>query len=87
MSSNSYNSIIIRILTGVLLVCAIGGGLILAKVVKRQRNRQKTPEYGDVYVPRASYVSVHSNAEVGAGSSHFPVQKYADVGKKPSDEV
>ena len=30
--------------TGVPLVCAIRGGLILAKVVKRRRNRPKTPK-------------------------------------------
>jgi hypothetical protein len=48
------------IVTGVLLVCGIGGGLILAKVMKRRRNRPKTPEYCDIYAPRASYVSVLS---------------------------
>jgi len=37
------------IVTGVLLVCAIVGGLILAKVAKRLRKRQKTPDYCDVY--------------------------------------
>jgi hypothetical protein len=72
------------IVTGVLLVCAIGGGLILTKVVKRRRNRPKTPEYCDVYAPRASYVSVHSYAEVGEGSSNVTVQTYADTGKRPS---
>ena len=59
----------ILIVTGVLLVCAIGGGLILAKVVKR-RNREETPEYCDVYAPRASYVSVHSYAEIVQRPSH-----------------
>ena len=42
------------IVIGVLLVCAIGGGLILVKVVKRLRKRPKTPEYCDVYAPSAS---------------------------------
>jgi len=40
------------IVNGVLLVCAIGGGLIFAKVVKRLRKRPKTPKYCDVYAPR-----------------------------------
>jgi hypothetical protein len=62
------------IVTGVLLVCAIGGGIMLVKVVKRCRNKQKTPEYCDVYAPRASFVSVHSYAEVS-----FSVQSHADV--------
>jgi hypothetical protein len=33
------------ILIGVLFVCAIGGGIILVRVVKGRRDRQKTPEY------------------------------------------
>jgi hypothetical protein len=72
------------IVIGVLLVFAIGGGLILAKVVKRRRNRPKTPEYCDVYAPRASHVSVQSYAEVITGPSYITVQTYADVGKRPS---
>jgi hypothetical protein len=72
------------IVTGDLLVCAIGGGLILAMVVKRRRNRPTTPEYCDIYAPRASHISVHSYAEVGAGSSYVKVQNYADVGIRPS---
>jgi len=67
------------IVSGVLLVCAIGGGIILVKVVKRRRNRQKTPVYCDIYPPRASYVSVHSYAEVGADSSYVSVQSDTDV--------
>jgi hypothetical protein len=70
--------------TGVLLVCAIGGGLILAKLMKILRKRQKTPEYCDVYAPRASYVSVHSYAEVVVGPSHVTDESYADVGERPS---
>jgi len=70
--------------TGVLVVCAIGGGLIFAKLVKRRRNKPKTPEYCDVYAPRASYVSIHYYAEVGAGTSNVTDQSYADVGKRPS---
>jgi hypothetical protein len=70
--------------TGVLLGCAVGGGLILVKVVKRRRNRQKTPEYCDVYASRASYVSVHLYEEVGAGSSNVTVESHADVGERPS---
>jgi hypothetical protein len=67
------------IVSGVLLVCAVGEGLILAKVVKRRRNRQKTPEYCDVYAPRATYVSDHSYAEINSGASYVSVQSYADV--------
>jgi len=47
------------IVTGVLLICAIGGGLNLLKVVKRRRNKQKTSEYCDVYAPRTSHISLH----------------------------
>ena len=57
------------IVTGVLLVCAVGGGIILVKVVKRRRNKPQTPEYCDVYAPRASYVSVEPYAVVGEGTS------------------
>jgi hypothetical protein len=49
------------------------------KVVKRRRNKQKTPEYCDVYAPRASYVSINSYAEVGAGPSYVSVQSNTDV--------
>ena len=56
----------------------------MAKVVKRRQNRPTTPEYCDVYAPRASYVSVHSYAEVGAGLSYVTVESYVDVGKRPS---
>ena len=72
------------IVTGVLLGCAIGGGLILVKVVKRRRKEPKTPEYCDVYASRASYVSVHSYEEVGAVPSNLTVESYADVGERPS---
>jgi hypothetical protein len=72
------------IVTAVLLVCAICGGLILTKVVKRCKNKPTTPEYDDVYAPRASDVSIHSYAEVGAGPSYITVHTYADVGKRPS---
>ena len=54
-------------MTGALLVCAIGGGIILAIMVKRLRNKLKTPEYCDVYIPRASYVSINSYEEVSSG--------------------
>jgi len=74
----------ILLVCGVLLVCGISVGLILPKVVKRLRNRQKTPEYCDVYDPRTSYVSMHSYAEVGAGPSVVRVQSYEDVGKRAS---
>jgi hypothetical protein len=36
------------IVTGILLVCTIGGGLIFVNVVKRRRKRPKTPKYCDV---------------------------------------
>ena len=72
------------VVTGVLLVCAIGGGLGLAKVVKRQKNKSKTPEYCDVYDPRESHLSVHSYEEIVPGSSLVTVESYADVGKRPS---
>ena len=52
--------------------------------MKRRKNRPTTPEYCDVYAPRASYVSVHSYAEVGAGPSYVTVQSYADIGKRSS---
>jgi len=62
------------IVTDVLLVCAIGGGIILVTLVKRRRNKPKTLEYCDVYAPRASYISMHSYAEVGARPSYVSVQ-------------
>ena len=68
------------IVIGVLLVCAVGGGLILAKVVKSQ----KTPEYCDVYAPRASHISLHSYEEIVLGPTHVTDQSYADAGKRPS---
>jgi hypothetical protein len=74
----------ILIVTGVLLFCAIGGGLILATVVKGRKNKSKTPEYCDVYSPRASHISLHSYAEAGAGPSLVTDESYADVGKRPS---
>ena len=54
------------IVTGVLLVCAVGGRVILAGVVKRRRKRPRMPEYCDIYAPRATYISVQSHAEVGS---------------------
>jgi len=39
------------IVIGVLLVCAIGGGLILVKVVKRLRKRPKTPNTATSTLP------------------------------------
>ena len=74
------------IVIGVLLVCALGGILILVNVVKRLRNKPKTPEYWDVYGHRASYVSVQSYAEVGSLPSHVSVQSYAEVGSDRSNE-
>jgi len=68
------------IVTGVLLVCAIGGGTFLVKLVKRRRNKQKTPEYCDVYAPRASYVSVEPYADVGKRPSYISVQSDTAVG-------
>ena len=65
--------------TGVLLVCAVGGGLILAKVVERLRRRPKAPEYWDVHALRATYVSVQSHADVGSGIYYVSVQSYEDV--------
>jgi len=67
------------VVMGVLLLCAIGGCLILAKVEKRLRKREKTPEYCDVYVRSASYVSLNSYAEVGARASYVSVQSNAGV--------
>jgi hypothetical protein len=72
------------IVIGVLLVCALGGGLILVKVVKRLRNKSKTPEYWDVYAPSATHVSIQTYADVGSGPSDFSVESYADVGSGPS---
>jgi len=59
-------------------------GLILAKVAKRLRKRQKTPDYCDVYTPRASNISLHSYEEVGVGPSLATDETYADVSKRPS---
>jgi hypothetical protein len=67
------------IVTGVILVCTIGGGLILAKVVKRKRNIPNTPKHCDVYAPRVSYVSVHSYTDVDSGPSSVSVHSNADV--------
>jgi Leucine-rich repeat (LRR) protein len=72
------------IVIGVLLVCAVGGGITLAKMVKRRRNKPKTPEYCDVYAPRASHISLHSYEEVGVGPSLDTVESYADAGTRPS---
>jgi len=69
------------IVIGVLLVCAIVGGFILAK---RLRKRQKTPDYCDVYAPRASNISLHSYEEVGVGPSLDTDETYEDIGKSPS---
>ena len=71
-------------MTGVVLVCAVGGGLILTKVVKRREKRQKTPEYCDVYAPSASHVTDHLYEEVGSGPTHDRVETYADIGNRPS---
>jgi hypothetical protein len=67
------------IVTGVLLGCAIVGGIILVHVVKGRRNKPKMPEYCFVYAHSASYVSIPSYAEVGEGPSDVPVQPYTDV--------
>jgi hypothetical protein len=68
---------------GVLLICAIVGGLILARVLKGRRNKPKTLDYCDVYAPTASHISLYSYAEVGAGPSQVTFQSYADVGRRP----
>ena len=67
------------IVTGVVLVCAIGSGIVLVRVVKGRRNRPKTPDYCDVYPPSESHVSLHSYAEVGAVSSYVSSKSYTDV--------
>jgi hypothetical protein len=72
------------IVIGFLLVCLFGGGLILAKMVTRLRNRPKVPEYWDVYGPRTSCVSIHSYADVGSGPPNISVESYAEVGRGPS---
>jgi hypothetical protein len=72
------------LVAGVVLLCAIGGGLILATVVKRQRNKPTTPEYDDVYAPRESHTSLHLYEEIGEGPPHVTDETYADVGKRPS---
>jgi hypothetical protein len=69
----------ILIVTGLLLVCAVGGGIVLGKVVRMRRNRRKTIECCDVYAPRVTYISVQSYAEVGSWPSYTTVQSYADV--------
>jgi len=65
--------------TGVLLVCAFGGGIILAGVMRRRRKRPRISEYCDDYAPKATHISVQSYAEVGSGPSYVTVQSYADV--------
>jgi hypothetical protein len=72
------------IVIGVLSVCALGGILILANIVKTLRNRPKTPEYWDVYAPRTTYVSVQSYADVGSRPSYLSVESYAEVCSGPS---
>ena len=72
------------IVSGVVLVCAVGGGLILTKVVKRRQKRQKTPEYCDVYAPRASHVSDHLYEEVVLGPKNDADETYAVVGRRLS---
>jgi hypothetical protein len=67
------------IVTGVLLGCAIVGGIILVPVVKRRRNKLKMQEYCDVYASRVSYVSIPSYSEVGEGPYDVSVQYYTDV--------
>ena len=75
------------IVTGVLLVCAIGGGIVLVKVVKRRRNRPNSPEYCDVYAPRVSYVSIQSHAYVSSGSHYVSVQSDTAVGSDSRNEA
>jgi hypothetical protein len=73
------------IVTGVLLLCAIGGGLILATVVKRRRNKPATPKHDDVYASRESHISLNSLYEYTApGPSHVVDQSNADSGNRPS---
>jgi len=72
------------IVIGVVFVCAIVGCFILAKVAKRLRKRQKTPEYCDVYPARASRISIHSYEEISLGTSQITDLFYADVGVRPS---
>jgi flagellar basal body-associated protein FliL len=38
------------IVVGVVLICAVGGGVIWVSVVKGRRDRPKTPEYSEIYV-------------------------------------
>ena len=68
------------ILTGVLLVGAVGCRFILAKVVKRLKRTQKTPEYCDIYsdgiILLSSFVCSSSYIAIIC-----TVQTYADVGK------
>jgi hypothetical protein len=68
----------------VLLVCAVGGSITSAKMVKGRRNKPKTPEYCDVYPPRASHISLHSYEEIDVGPSLVTAESYVDVGKRPS---
>jgi hypothetical protein len=67
------------IVFGVLLVCAVGGGLFLAKVLRKRTNIPDPPEYCDVYPPRSSYDSVHSYAYVDSRRSSIPIYSYIDV--------
>jgi hypothetical protein len=48
------------LVTGVLLVCAVGGGIVLAGVVNRRWKRPRMSEYWDFYAMRATYVRLSS---------------------------
>jgi hypothetical protein len=67
------------IVIGVLLGCVLGGGFILAIVVKRRRNKSKTPEYWDVYAPMGTQVSVQSYAVAGSDSTNATEYAYVTV--------
>jgi ABC-type dipeptide/oligopeptide/nickel transport system permease component len=70
------------IVNGVLLICAIGMGLILIKLLKKKRKQQKTTKYCDVNSSSAPHISLNLYAERGAGPSQVTAQSYADIGKR-----
>ena len=65
--------------TGVLMFCAFGGGITLAKVFRRRGRRPRMSEYCDVNAPTATYVTVQSYADVGSRPSYITGPSYTHV--------
>jgi hypothetical protein len=67
------------IVTGVLMVCAIVGGLMLVKVLKKRRNIPNNSEYDKVYDPGPSQFSDHLYDDGDSGKFSNSVHSYTDV--------